>query len=141
MSDIIAIFQSFWCPKGDISFQITSNLEQHSTSCSEQVKHLYPKNVYQIRKTLFDKIDCFVIEKTRYQKLFKNLAKSDFESISVQKESFKDTKTTTWIGKHVPLSLSISLNHVHEPIFPCNSEPHHLVASFIRALERLTSQN
>ena len=72
---------------------------------------------------------------------WKNLTLFDFESICVQEETFRDTNTTTWIGKHVPISVSISSNLVEEPIFLCNSDPHHLVASFIGALENLASQS
>ena len=56
-------------------------------------------------------------------------------------ESFKDTDTTKWIGKHVSISVSISSNLVKKPIFRCNSDPHHLVTSFIGALENLALQN
>ena len=58
----------------------------------------------------------------------------------MQEESFKDTDTTKWIGKHILISVSIS-NLVKEPIFFCNSDPHHLVTSFIRALEKLALQS
>ena len=55
---------------------------------------------------------------------------------------FKDTKTTTWIEKHVPISVSFSSNLVEQPIFLCNSDSRHLVAYFIIAyLERLASQS
>ena len=105
------------------------------------MKNVYPKNIYQIRETLFDKLDSFGIKYTSEQKLFKNLPIFDFESICVQEESFKETNTTTWIGKQVPISVSISSNLVEEPFFICNSDPHYLVASFIGALENLASQN
>ena len=65
----------------------------------------------------------------------------DFESICVQEETFRDTKTATWIEKHVPISVSISSNLLEEPIFICNSDSHHLIASFIGALENLASQS
>ena len=39
------------------------------------------------------------------------------------------------------MSVSISSNLVEEPSFLCNSDPHHLVASFIGALESLASQS
>ena len=116
-------------------------MERHLTTCSERVKNVYPRNVYEIRETLFDKLDSSSIKYTSEQKLFKNLAIFDFESICVQEETFRDTNTTTWIGKHVPISVSISSNLVEEPIFLCNSDPHHLVASCIRALENLASQS
>ena len=68
------------------------------------------------------------------------LAIFDFESICVQEESFKDTDTTKWIGKQIPILVSISSNLVKEPIFLCNSDPHHLVTSFIGAFEHLALQ-
>ena len=92
-------------------------------------------------KTLSDKLDSFGIKHLSEQKLFKSLAIVDFESICVQEETFRDTNTTTWIGKHVPISVSISSNLVEEPILLCNSDPQQLVASFIGALESLASQS
>ena len=74
MSNINAVFQSFRCPNFDTFFNRTSNLEQFLTTCSERVKNDYPRNIYQIRETLFDKLDCFGIKYTSEQKLLKNLA-------------------------------------------------------------------
>ena len=70
-----------------------------------------------------------------------NLAVFDFESICVQEESVKDTDTTKWIGKHIPILVSFSSNHLKEPIFLRNSDPYHLVTSFIVALENLALQS
>ena len=105
------------------------------------MKNVYPRNVYENRETLFDKLDSFGINYTSEQNIFKNLAIFDFESICVQEETFRDTITRTWIGKHVLISVSISSNLVEEPIFIYNSDPHHLVASFIGILENLASQS
>ena len=105
------------------------------------MKNVYPKNVYQIRETLLDKLDSYGNKYVSQQKLFKNLGIFDFESICVQEESFKDTKTTMWISKHVPISVSIFSNLVEEPIFLYNSDPHHLMSSFIGTLECLALQS
>ena len=141
VNNINAVFQSFRCPNCDTFFNRAFNLEQHLTTFSERVKNVYPRNVYQIRETLFDKLYPFGIKYTCEQKFFKNSAKFDFESICLQKETFRDTNTTTWIAKHVPISVSISSNLVEEPIFPCNSDPHHFVASFIGVLENLATDS
>ena len=115
VSNINAVFQSFRCLNCDAFFQKkTFNLEQHLTTCIERVINVYPKNVYQTRETLFDKLDSFRIEYTNEQTLFKNLAIFDFESICVQEESFKDTDKTKWIGKHIPILVSISSNFVEK---------------------------
>ena len=109
--------------------------------CSDRVKHVNPKNVYELRKTLFEKLDAFNIPYRTEQKLFKRLAIIDFESICVKENSYKQTETTTWIGKHVPILVSISSNLIPEPFYLCNANPHHLILSFITALEGLPTQN
>ena len=110
-------------------------------ACSHRVKHIYPKNVYELRETLFEKLDAFNIPYGSEQKLFINLAIFDFESICVKEESYKQTETTTWIGKHVPISDSISSNMISEPIFLCSANPHHLISSFITDLKELATQS
>ena len=106
------------------------------------MKHIYPTNVYELRETLFQKLDAFNIPYKNEQKLFKNLAIFDFESICVKEEhAYKQTETTTWIEKHVLISVSISSNLIPEPIFFCNAEPHHLISSFITAFEGLATQS
>ena len=103
------------------------------------MKNVYPRNVHDIREILFDKLVSLGIKYTIEHKLFKNLAKFDFESNCVQEETFRDTTFTTYIGKHVPIYVSISSNLVEEPNFICNPDPHHIVASFIGALENFAS--
>ena len=105
------------------------------------MKHIHPKNVYQLRETLFDKLDSFDIQYTDDQRLVTNLAVFDIESICITEEKFKNTETTTWIGKHIPISTSISSNLIAKPIFLCNSNPRDLVESFIDAVESLAAQN
>ena len=53
----------------------------------------------------------------------------------------QQTETTTWIGKHVPISVSISSNLIPEPFFLCNAYLHHLILSSITALEGLATQS
>ena len=116
-------------------------MERHLTTCSKRKKNFNPRNVYQIRETLSDKLESFGNEYTSQQKLFENSAMFNFETICVQKKSFKDRKTTTWIVKHVPVSTSISSNLVEEALSLYNSDPHHLVSSFIGILEGLASKS
>ena len=84
VNNINAVFQSFRCPNCDTFFNRTFNLERHLTTCSDRVKNVYPRNVYQIRETRVDKLDSLGIKYTSEQKLFENLAIFDFESIYVQ---------------------------------------------------------
>ena len=139
---INALFKAFRCPTCDTHFQKTGNLERHLVRCSEGVKHIYPKNVYQLRETLVDKLDSFDIQYTDDQKLFTNLAVFDFESICIPEEKIKNTETTTWIGEHVPILVSKLSNLIATPVFLCNFNPRcDLVASFIDAVEGLATQS
>ena len=141
VSDINSFFKSFRCSTCDTIFSKTGNLERHLITCSERVKHSYPKNVYQLKETLFEKLDSFNVPYREDQKLFKNLAVFDFESICVKEETYKETETTKWIGKKVPISVSVSSNLIPEPLFLCNSDPRYLVSSFVSALEGLATQS
>ena len=132
VSKINALLKAFRCTTCDTFFSKTGNLERHLVTCSHRVKHFYLKNVYELRETLFEKLDAFNIPYGSEQKTFKNLAIFDFESICVKEESYKQTETTRWIGKRVPISISILIS---EPIFLYNANPHHLISSFITALE------
>ena len=135
------LFKAFRCTMCDTFFSKTGNLERHLVTCSDRVKHIYPKNVNELREALFEKLDAFNISYKNEQKLFKILATIDFESICVKEDSYKQIETTTWIGKHSPISVPISSNLIPEPIFLCNANPHHLISSFITALEGLATQS
>ena len=141
VDNIHSLFKAFRCQTSDAYFQKTGNLERHSVISSERVKHIYPKKVYQLRETLFEELDSFDIQCTDDQKLFINLSVLDFESICIPDEKFKNTKTTTWIGKHVPISVSISSNLRAMLIFVCNSNSRDLVESFFDAVEGLATQS
>ena len=67
VSNINAVFQAFRCPNCVTYFSRAFNLERHSTTCSERVKNIYPRNVYQIRETLLDKLVSFDIKYTSQQ--------------------------------------------------------------------------
>ena len=97
--------------------------------------------MYALRDTLFDKLEAFGISYNDDQKLFKNLAIFDFESICVPTEKLKDTYTTNWIGKHEPISVSISSNLIEEPVFLCDKDPKNLIISFVEALEELANKS
>ena len=142
VDNINALFKAFRFPTCVTYLQKPGNLERQLVRCSERAKHIYPKKVYQLRETLFDKLDSFDIQNTDDQKLFSNLAVFDFVSICIPEEKFKNSEMTTWIGKHVPISVSISANLIITmPIFLCNSNPRNLVESSIDAVEGLATQS
>ena len=74
VNNINALFKAFRCTTCDKFFSKAGNLERHLVTCSDCVKPIYPKNVYELRKTLFEKLDAFNIPYRNDQKLLKNLA-------------------------------------------------------------------
>ena len=99
VNNINALFETFRCTTCDTFSSKTGSLEPHLVTCSDRAKNIYPKEVYELRETLFENLDAFNIPYRSDQKLFKNLAIFDLESICVKEaNSYKQTETTTWIG-------------------------------------------
>ena len=110
VDDISTFFERFRCPNCDTFIRRAGNFQRHVKSCKDRIQHVYPKNVYTLRQTLFDKLDGFGVRTEEDQKLFKNLAVFDFESICIPFNELKYTNTTVRIEKHEPISVSISSN-------------------------------
>ena len=109
-NDVNKVFESFRCSTCNIFFTKSSNLQRHMPKCEELVRNIYPKSVYQLRENLFDKLRAFDIEVADGDTLFNNFAIFHFESICVKNSKLVDTETTTWVGKHEPISVSITSN-------------------------------
>ena len=141
VNNIDNFFKCFRCPTCDTFFHKADHFNKHLLRCKDRIKNIYPKNVYTLRETLFEKLDGFNIEYTKEQTLFKNVAIFDFESICVPSEELKPTETITWIGKHEPISVSISSNLLDKPIFLCDKDPQSLIIDFVANLELLAEKN
>ena len=70
VSDINSFFKSFRCCTCDTLFSNTRKLERQLIAWSERVKHIYPKNVYQLKETLFVKLDFLNIPYKEDKKFF-----------------------------------------------------------------------
>ena len=88
---------------------------------------------------MFDKLDSFDIPYSDDQKLFQKLATFNFESSCMWEAIFCDTEATAWIGKHVPISVSLLSILIEQPIFLCNSNTRALVESFVYAPDGLAT--
>ena len=62
VGDMNVIFHPFSCRNCDTFFKRTSIFNRQLPSLRERWKHVYAKNVYQIRITLSDKLDVFIIK-------------------------------------------------------------------------------
>ena len=96
--------------------------------------------MYELRETLFEKLQGFNVPVSELNRFFNNLAVFDFESICVPTEDLNETQTTTWVGKHVPFSVSISSNLIDEPIFLYNKDPQNFIIDFVSNLELLARE-
>ena len=94
-----------------------------------------------LRETLFDKLDGFGLPYNNDQRMFKNKAVFDFESVCVPTEELKDINTTTWIGKHEPISVCTSSKMIEEPVFLWDKDSKSLIVSFVEALEEVTNKS
>ena len=140
-NDIDSFFKCFRCPSCDTFFHKSDHFNRHLIRCEDIVRHIYPKNAYTLRETIFEKLDGFNIPYTEDQKLLSNAAIFDFESICVHTEELKATETTIWIRKHVPISVSVSSNLQDDPIFLCEKEPELLIIAFVSSLELLAEKS
>ena len=111
-----ALFKAYRCSSCDQIVKTVQHLERQLATCTDRVTHVFPKNVYQLWETLFNNLDSFIIPYSDNQKVLKNMAKFNFESKCMQQDKFRDTDTTTWIGKHFPISVSISSNLIEQQI-------------------------
>ena len=53
VNNINALFKPFRCTTCDTFFSKTGNLERLLVTFSDRFKHIYPKNAYELRETLF----------------------------------------------------------------------------------------
>ena len=141
VNDINKFFKNFRCPSCDVFFNHSGHFNRHLKTCKERVKNVYPRGVYSLRETLFEKLDNSSIAYPEDYTLFNNLAVFDFEAICVHSVDISNTATTSWIGTHVPVSVSISSNLLKEPIFLCEKDPNRLIISFVAQLETLSAKN
>ena len=105
--NINALLRACHCPSCDQVINRAGNLEQHLPTFKERVERVFPKNVYQLRGTLFDKLDWFIIPYADDRKLLTDMIVFDFESICSQEGTFRHADFTNWIGKHFPIYVSI----------------------------------
>ena len=57
VSNINALFQPYCCPSCDHFNKMVQHLRRHLATCKETDEHISPKDVYQLRETLFDKLN------------------------------------------------------------------------------------
>ena len=139
VSNINAVFQSFRCPNCDIF-----STEHPTWSTFNYLQ--WTSKYYLSEERISNPKNClWQAELFRYQihkstKTVQKLSKIGFWINLCPRRVLQRYKDNNVVGNPVPISVSISSNVVEEPNFLYNSDPHHLVSSFIGALEGLASQ-
>ena len=141
VNDINKFFKKFRCPSCDVFFNHSGNFNRHLRTCKERVKNIYSRGVFLLKETLFQKLENFSIAYPEDCTLFKKFAVFDFEAICDNSSEISSSATTSWIGTHVPVSVSIFSNLLKEPIFLCEDDPNRLIISFVAQLETLAAKN
>ena len=124
--------KKYRCDHCDNFFSKVSNYQRQLTVCTDRVSHRYPKGLYQLKKTVFEKLTNLEIPVQEF--LYENLVVFDFESTNVSYSTLPNSDMTRYIEKHVPISVSIFSNLLSKTIFICNSDPRLLVSKFIEQL-------
>ena len=144
--DINAVFNSFRCDNCNNFFRsIQSGVDiyQFVIICE---RNKYPSSAYLLKEMVFIKISKFDITVLENIRMFDNFAVFDFESICVAENNSTDTSSaenfpTAWVGRHEPISVSISSNLIEKSIFICESEPRKLVEQIEDALQKLATKS
>ena len=140
-ADINKFLKRFRCYICDQYFDRSFNLLRHMQNCSEKTHHKYPTGAYQLSETIFDRLDDIKINVPQELRLFSHLIVFDFESITVPDNTLRNTDLTSWIGKHVPISVSIASNLLKDPIFICNEDPYQLIRDFVSSLTNIAEKS
>ena len=140
-ADINKFLKKFRCYVCDQFFDRSFNLLRHMQNCSENTQHKYPTGAYQLFETIFERLEDANINVPQELRLFSHLIVFDFESITVPDSTLKNTDLTSWIGKHVPISVSIASNLLDDPIFICNEDPNQLIRDFVSNLTHIAEKS
>ena len=116
VTDVKTFIRASGCPTSDKYVRRIGNLQKYIPICQKVV---YPKTVYKVRETLFDKFKAFDAEIAEDNTLLKNFP-SLISNQFVESFSLIDRETITWFGKHEPISVSLTSNLLQEPIFICD---------------------
>ena len=94
-----------------------------------------------MKETALENLSHFGITVPEDYRLFKNLATFDFESICVKENNSVSNNSTSWVGNHEPISVSVSSNFLKRPMFKSDPQSIKVVTEFVDALENLANES
>ena len=111
----------------------------HMQNCSQ--KHKCPIGAYQLSETVLDCLKDFKIVFQQELRLFSPTIAFNFHSISVLDNTLRNTELASWIGTHVPISMSIASNLLEDPIFICNEDSYQQVRDYVSGVTNLAEKS
>ena len=105
----------------------------------EGITHLSLSGPYPLNEIVFEKMGSLDIEMENYRS--ENLVILDFAPITAHDPSHKRTDSTTLIGTHVLISISIHSSLFSEAIFVCDINPRCLSSNFLLPLLTLSKRS
>ena len=125
------------------AISISTDPSTYCDTCkiAPKAHHKYPTGAYQLSETIFERLEDVKINVPLALRLFSHLIIFNFQSITVPDKTIRNTELTPWIGKHVPISVSISSNLFTQPIFICNEDPLQLIRDFVSNLTHIAEKS
>ena len=95
VNDVNKFFKKFRCPSCDVFFNHSGHFNRHLRTCKERVKNVYPRGVYSLKETFFQKLENFSIAYPEDCTLFKNFSAFDSQAICDNSSEISSTAITS----------------------------------------------
>ena len=133
IKDFSLYSKSYQCATCNRLFDKIFAWRVHMRSCSVVTKHKFPGGFLSPKRTIFEELADWGINVASHNHFYPWFIVFDFESI-LQQTSKKVSETTTYIQKHVPISVSVSSNvdGYDTPVCIVNADTEHLIVEMLQ---------
>ena len=118
-----------------------SLLERHELTCEAGVRHIYNGGVYHTTPSVFQRLDDEGINVADTLRFYPYRATFDFECFFDGENLPTDSDRVQWIGRHVPLGVSVASNvpgHEDAQCYVTNGDSDKLVGDMMRGLSAIS---
>ena len=142
ITDLNKFGSQFICRFCDQNFYRFSYLKKHETKCGASQRHKFKGGAFNVRKTIFQRLEeneISVDEELKYLKFFINF---DFESLLIALKRLCEGENCE-TQSHVPVSVAIGSNvsdEAKDGIFLYDKDPLSLIRRFIEVLLKLSDE-
>ena len=142
ISNLNAYTQKYQCASCQMHFRYVQSMKRHSRKCQGRTKHRFPGGFYSSPKTIFDKLEEYVIVVPAEERIFPWFLVFDFEAMLTPAQESKSEKLT-WTAEHVPISVSVCSNVEGFKTPHCIIEPNtnELVAQMVQYMSQISDKS